>query len=290
VDDGLRASRDDTMENLKGTDEFGLTELDHAIYERQIRLPGFGPEGQARLKNATVLISRVGGLGGTAAMMMARAGVGRLVLAHDGVIEPENLNRMQLAFRKDLGRPRTEVFRETLQMINPDLEVVTCTENVSDANARELFEGVDLVIDGAPLFEERRAMNKEAVRRGVPLVMAAMFALEGYLTVIEPGQTPCLECLYPETPPYWTIDVFPAIAASPVVIATLGTMEGIKLLTGCGEVLRNRLLYFDLTDNSFRQLKVSRRPDCHVCGHLPWPEAVAAASPVLAAPTPLSSI
>jgi molybdopterin/thiamine biosynthesis adenylyltransferase len=260
------------------TDEYGLTELEHEIYERQIRLPGFGIEGQGRLKGASVLVSRAGGLGGTAAMMLARAGIGRLTLAHDGVVEPENLNRMHLGFRQDLGRPKVEAFRETLLRINPDLEVVAVAENVSDANAPALFEGVDVVIDGAPLFEERQAMNREAVRRGTPLVMAAMFALEGYLTVIDPGQTPCLSCLYPETPPQWTIDIFPVIACSSAVVATLAAMEAIKLLTGCGEVLRNRLLYYDLTDNTFRRLRVSRRPECSVCGHLPWPEAAATAA------------
>ena len=255
------------------TADFDLTELEHQIYARQIRLPGFGLEGQRKLKGASVLISRAGGLGGTTAMMLARAGVGRITLAHDGVVEPENLNRMHLGFRKDLGRPKVDAFRETLGMINPDLEVVAVAENVSDANAAALFEGVDVVVDGAPVFEERQAMNREAVRRGTPLVMAAMFALEGYLTVIDPGQTPCLSCLYPETPPQWTIDIFPVIACSSAVVATLAAMEAIKLLTGCGEVLRNRMLYYDLTDNTFRRLRVSRRPGCPVCGHLPWPEA-----------------
>jgi molybdopterin/thiamine biosynthesis adenylyltransferase len=252
------------------TDEFGLTELEHEIYERQLKLSGFGAQAQGRLKRASVLISRVGGLGGTAAMMLARAGIGRLILAHDGVVEPENLNRMHLAFRKDVGRPRVEAFRETLQMINPDLDVITAAENISDANAPALFEKADLAIDAAPLFEERQAMNCEAVRQGKPLIMAAMFALEGYITVIEPGQSPCLTCLYPDTPPNWTINTFPVITCSSAVVATIASMEAIKLITGYGEILRNRLLYFDLTDNSFRRLRVSRRRECRVCGHLPW--------------------
>lgn len=266
------------------TDEYGLTELEHEIYARQIRLQDFGAEAQGRLKRASVLVSRAGGLGGTSAMMLARAGVGRLILAHGGVVEPENLNRMHLAFREDLGRPRVEAFRETLRRINPDLEVIAVAENVSDANAPGLFEQADVVVDGAPLFEERQAMNREAVRQGKPLVMAAMFALEGYLTVIDPGRTPCLTCLYPATPPQWTIDIFPVITCSSAVVATLAAMEAIKLLTGYGEVLRNRLLYFDLMDNTFRRLQVSRRPDCPVCGHLPWPQETAAkATPTAAA-------
>lgn len=258
------------------TDEFGLTALEHEIYARQIRLPDFGAEAQGRLKRASVLISRAGGLGGTSALMLARAGVGRLILAHNGEVEPENLNRMHLAFREDLGRPRVEAFQEMLHRINPDVEVIVTAENVSDANAPGLFAKADVIIDGAPLFEERKAMNREAVRTGKPLIMAAMFALEGYLAVIEPGRTPCLTCLYPETPPKWTIDVFPVIACSSAVVATIAAMEAIKLITGYGEVLRNLLLYYDLTDNTFRRFRVGRRPECPVCGHLPWPETAAA--------------
>jgi molybdopterin/thiamine biosynthesis adenylyltransferase len=254
---------------MSGTDESGLTELEHEIYRRQIRLAGFGVEGQERMKRSSVLVSRVGGLGGTVAMLLARAGIGRLILAHDGLVEPENLNRMHLAFRKDLGRPRVEAFRDTLKMINPGLDVVITDRNVSDANAPALFAQADLAIDGAPLFEERRAMNREAVRTGKPLVMAAMFDLEGYLMVIQPGETPCLDCLYPEAPPNWTIDTFAVITCSSSVVAAIAAMEAIKIITGCGEVLKNRLLYFDLADTSFRRLRIGRRPDCPVCGHLP---------------------
>ena len=245
-----------------------LTAFEHQVFERQIQHSEFGVERQKRLKGSSVMVSRVGGLGGTVTMLLARAGVGKLILAHDGVIEPENLNRMHLAFRQDLGRPRVDAFRDTIARINPDIEVVTEANNISAANVERLVSQADLVVDGAPLFEERYLMNQEAVRQGKPLVMAAMFSLEGYVTTILPGDTACLACLYPKQPDYWNAKVFPVITPSSVLVATIAAMEAIKVLTGYGEPLKNELLYYDLTDNIFRRFRVARKLDCPVCGHL----------------------
>jgi molybdopterin/thiamine biosynthesis adenylyltransferase len=246
-----------------------LTDFEYQLYERQLALPGFGVPGQLLLKKATVMVSRVGGLGGTVALQLARAGIGRLVLAHDGVIEPENLNRMLLAFHEHLDQPRVEVFRETLLRINPQLEVIIEANNVQPSNVSRLVSLADLVVDGAPLFEERYLMNQEAVRQQKPLVMAAMFGLEGYVTTIFPGVTPCLSCIYPEAPASWNVKVFPVIVPSSAFVATIAAMEVIKVLTGCGETLANQLLYSDLTTNTFRRLRVQRWADCPVCKHLP---------------------
>jgi len=206
-------------------------------------------------------------VGGTAAMNLARAGVGRLVLAHGGTIVPEFLNRMQLAMPADLGRPCTEVFVEKLHAINPDVELVAVNEYVSESNVADLVAQADLVVDGAPLFEERYLMNREAVRQGKPLVMAAMYGMEHYMTTIVPGKTPCLVCLYPEKPEYWTdIKVFPAIGPGPVVLGTMAAMEAIKVLTGFGRPLTNVLWMFDLETTTFQRFEISRDPECPVCG------------------------
>jgi molybdopterin/thiamine biosynthesis adenylyltransferase len=243
-----------------------LSELEHELYERQIQIDGFGTEGQRRLKAASVMISRVGGLGGTVAMLLARAGVGRLVLAHDGLVELENLNRMPLAFREHLGQPRIDVFRETLLRINPELDIIIVGESVNAANVAALVAQAEVVVDGAPLFEERYLMNREAVRQRRPLVMAAQFGLESYITTILPGQTPCLACIYPEPPDEWNLKCFPVIAPSSMLVATMAAMEAIKLLTERGETLANTLLYCDLSTTRFRRLRINRNPACAVCG------------------------
>lgn len=255
-----------TTENKNTEDLPELTEFELQMYARQLQLPEFGIAEQRKLKAATVMLSRVGGLGGSVAIMLARAGVGKLVVAHGGVIEPENLNRMFLAYREHLGRPRSDVFRETLLRINPDLKVVAVNENVTEQNVVSLTTQADIIVDSAPEFAERYLMNREAVRQHKPIVMAAMSGLEGYLTTILPGKTPCLSCLYPEPPDYWDVLGFPVMATSATFVASIAAMEVIKLITGYGETLAGQLLYCDLSTNVFQRMQVVRRADCAVCG------------------------
>ena len=238
-------------------------------YSRQLRLEGFdGEAAQRRLKSATVVVSRSGGVGGTVAMLLARAGIGRLILAHGGRVTREVLNRMHLAMTSDLDRPYTEVFVEKLRDINPFVELVSVPENINSNNAAGIISQGDLVADGAPLFEERYAMNFEAVKQNKPLVSGAMYDLEGYVTTIVPNETPCLTCIYPTKPDYWnTIEIFPAIASISTLIGAVMAMEVIKLLSGMqGETLKGRLWRFDLRSNTARHFKVSRRADCPACG------------------------
>lgn len=251
-----------------GSEAIEFSEAELARYERQIRIEGFGLDGQRRLKTASVLVSRVGGVGGTAAMNLARAGIGRLILAHAGKIVPEYLNRMQLALPADIGRPCTEVFVEKLRAINPDVELVAVAENISERNVEKLVGQADLIVDGAPLFEERYALNAEAVRQRKPLVSGAMYSTEGYVTSIFPTETACLACIYPEKPDYWTnINVFPAIGPGPVIVGSMLAMEVVKILTGLGDPLKNVLWYFDLHTAMVQRLNVNRLPACPVCGN-----------------------
>ncbi len=248
-----------------------LTEFDLQRYERQIRLQGFGKEAQRRLKSSSVFVSRVGGVGGTAAMNLVRAGIGKLVLAHPSSteIEPEYLNRCQLLFPGDLGRSFVDVWAERLKSINPDVEIVTVRDSVNESNVAGLVAQADLIVDGAPLFEERYLMNREAVAQRKPLCMGAMFGLEGYVTAIVPGETPCLACIYPEKPAYWTNHkVFPVIGPAPVIVGATAAMEAIKLLTGFGTPLKNVLWFFDLETNDSRRFHVKRKSGCPVCGGL----------------------
>jgi molybdopterin/thiamine biosynthesis adenylyltransferase len=236
-------------------------------YARQLRLEGFGHKAQERLRQASVLVSRVGGVGGTIAALLAQAGIGRLVLAHGGRIEPEHLNRMQLATPHDVGRECSTVFEKKITEINADVDVVAISSNVTSSNVASLIESVDAIADGAPLFEERYLMNREAIAQRKPLVMAAIFGTDVYLTTIVPHKTPCLACIFPDKPPDWNhVGVFPAIGPSPRFIGSLAAMEVIKLVTGYGECLRGRLFFYDLKTNFCRSFAVKRRVDCHVCG------------------------
>lgn len=242
-----------------------LTPEERAIYEWQMWLPDFGEPAQRKLKGASVLISRVGGLGGNVAYQLAAAGVGRLVLAHGGNLRPGDLNRQLLQTHDHLGQPRMDSIVRRLRDLNPRLEITAVAENISDANAAALVAQADVVVDAAPLFEERLALNRAAVAARKPMVECAVYAFEAHVTTFIPGRTGCLECLVPEIPPDWRRR-FPVLGAVSGTAGCLGAVEVVKLLTNLGEPLAGVRLVMDLGTMEFRRLKLARRMDCPVCG------------------------
>ncbi len=242
-----------------------LSELERQVYEWQMWVAGFGEEGQRRLKSASVFISRCGGVGGAVALELAAAGLGRLILAHAGNLKPSDLNRQVLMTSDWLGRSRVECAALRLRALNPRLEVLALNENVSETNVARLVAQADAVADCAPLFEERFLMNREAVRQKKTMVECAVYELEAQITTIFPGRTACLECLCPEPPANWRRQ-FPVFGAVAGMVGCLAAMELIKVLTGLGEPLGNRMLTCDLRTMSFRQVKTTRRLDCPICG------------------------
>jgi molybdopterin-synthase adenylyltransferase len=244
-----------------------LTDAERAQYEWQLWVPGFGEAGQRRLKNATVLISRVGGVGGAVAQQLAAAGVGKLVLAHAGDVRANDLNRQLLMTYDSVGSPRMAVAPRRLRELNPFVEVEAVAENVTDDNVERLVGAADLVVSCAPLFRERLALNREAVRQGKPLVDCAMYELEVQLLTVVPGRGPCLACAVPEAPPAWKRE-FPVFGAVAGAVGCLGAAEAIKLLAGLGEPLVGKMLLGDLRDMTFRKVAVQRRAGCAACGEL----------------------
>ncbi len=242
-----------------------LTPEERAIYEWQMWLPGFGEIAQRKLKGASVLISRVGGIGGLVAAQLAAAGIGKLVLAMGGTVQARDLNRQLLQSQDRIGNPRLDSILSRLRDLNPRVELIGVSENISDANARDLVAQSDVVVDAAPLFEERFALNRAAVALRKPMVECAMFALEAQLTTFIPGSTGCLACLHPEAPPEWRRE-FPVLGAVSGVVACLGAVEVVKLLTGLGTPLAGTLLTMDLGTMQFRRYRVGRVEGCAVCG------------------------
>ena len=242
-----------------------LTDEERAVYEWQIWVDDFREAGQEKLKGASVLVSRVGGLGSVVAYELAAAGVGKLVLAHAGNVKPSDLNRQLLMTHDWLGRPRVESAEQRLKELNPRLQIVAVPENVSEENAERLVSEADLIVDCAPLFEERFAMNRQAVLQKKPIVECAMYDLDAQITTVIPGQTACLSCLFPEKPPEWRRE-FPVFGAVSGTVGCIAAMEAIKVLAGFGEPLANRLLTFDLRSMRFSKLAIERKPDCPVCG------------------------
>ncbi len=247
------------------TDLPPLTDHERATYEWQMWVPDFGESGQQKLKNASVMVSRVGGVGSVVAYELAAAGVGKLVLAHAGNVKPSDLNRQLLMTHDWIGKPRIESIERRLLDLNPRLEIVAVPENVNEENAERLVEQCDLIVDCAPLFPERFAMNRQAVLQGKPLVECAMYELEAHITTVLPDQSPCLQCIFPHAPPTWKRQ-FPVFGAVSGTVACMGAMEAVKIISGIGDTLAGRLLRFDLREMTFRTLSVRRDPNCPICG------------------------
>ena len=244
-----------------------LTPDERLRYQWQLWVREYGEERQRRLKGATALVSRIGGVGGAAAMQLAAAGIGRLVLAHAGNLRLDDLNRQLLMTTDWIGKPRIESAERMLRALNPNVQVETVGENISEENAAGLVARCDIVVSAAPLFAERLLMNREAVRQRKPLVDCSMYDLEGRVTTVIPGQTPCLACLYPEPPTNWKRQ-FPVISPIASTVGCLAAMEAIKVVTGVGEPLAGKLLTFDLREMVFRTLAITRAPGCAVCGSI----------------------
>jgi molybdopterin-synthase adenylyltransferase len=244
-----------------------LSDAERAFYEWQSSVEGFDAAGQERLKAATVLISRCGGVGGGVAQQLAVAGVGRLILAHAGTLRADDLNRQVLMGHAGIGKPRVEQAARRLRELNPFVEVVAVAENIDETNVEKLVGDADVVAACAPVFRERLLLNAAAVRQGKPLVDCAMYELELQLTTVLPGRSPCLACIYPEEPPAWQrrFPVFGAVAAT---TGALGAMEVIKVLTGMGAPLAGRMLLGDLRSMQFRTVQLHRRAECSICGDL----------------------
>ena len=244
-----------------------LTPEERAVYEWQIWTDGFGERGQQALKGASVLVSRVGGLGSVVAYELAAAGIGRLVLAHAGNIKPSDLNRQLLMTHDALGTPRIASAQRRLRDLNPRLEIVGVEQNVNADNAAELVEQADLVVDCAPLFEERLAMNRAAVAQRKPIIECAMYELEASITTVQPGRTPCLTCWCPEPPAVWKRE-FPVFGAVSGTVGCLAAMEAIKVISGLGDPLYGRMLTMDLRNMAFSRRKLNRNQQCPVCANI----------------------
>ena len=158
-----------------------LTDLDRSIYEWQLDVPGFGDEGQEKLRRTTALVSRIGGLGGTVAFQLAAAGIGKLILVHAGNLRKDDLNRQVLMRWDGLEKSRVESASKTLATFNPNIEVEVHDANFDEGNAAELVGRADIVFSCAPLFEERFLMNRECVRLSKPMIDSAPPPLEASL-------------------------------------------------------------------------------------------------------------
>jgi sulfur-carrier protein adenylyltransferase/sulfurtransferase len=243
-------------------------------YSRHLLIPEVGEAGQQKLLDARVLLVGAGGLGSPAALYLAAAGVGTLGIVDADVVDDSNLQRQVIHATDRVGMPKVESARIAIANLNPDVRVVAHEERLDKANVLDVFAGYDVILDGTDNFATRYLINDACVLLGKPNVHGSIFRFEGQATTFVAGQGPCYRCLFPSPPP-------PELAPSCAEAGVLGLLPGTigiiqatevaKLVLGIGDPLIGRLLTYDALGMEFRELRLSRDPECPMCG----PEAPA---------------
>jgi len=242
-----------------------LTHTDRERYRRQLMLRGFTTDHQQWLRNSTALIAGVGGLGGAAALYLAAAGIGRMILVHAGDLTLSNMNRQVLMKHKGIGKSRVVQAKKTIQEINPDVEVEAIDDRITGNNIELLLRTAKIALSARPNFDERRVLNKACVEKCIPMVEAAMNGMEGYLFNVIPKVASCLHCVYPEDDPSWKELGFPVLGAVSGMLGCMMAIEAIKLLTGYGKPLLAEMVVFNTLDMDFKKVRIPRNESCEVC-------------------------
>ena len=241
-------------------------------YLRHLLLPEVGEPGQRRLQSARVVIVGAGGLGSPAALYLAAAGIGTLVLVDDDRVERSNLQRQVVHTEAAIGTPKVESAQRTLRALNPRVDVQAIAVRLDGSNVETLLRDADVVVDGADNFPTRYLLSDACVQLHKPLVYGAVHRFEGQVSVFDAGRArgsaPCYRCLFPQPPP---ADAAPNCAEAgvlgvvPGVIGMLQATEVVKLVLGIGTPLTGRLLHVDALGMRFRETRLGADPDCAVC-------------------------
>ena len=240
-------------------------------YSRHIIMPQVGGIGQRKLLEAKVLLLGAGGLGSPTAMYLAAAGVGTLGIVDFDTVDLSNLQRQILHGTNDIGRPKVDSARDTLNDINPDIKVVPINLRLTSENIMEVIQDYDIIVDGSDNFPTRYLVNDACYLAKKTNVHGSIFMFDGQVSVFEPGKG-CYRCLYPSPPPPGMV---PSCAEAgvfgvlPGIIGSMQAVETIKLVLGLGEPLINKLLIFDALTMEFRTVKLRRDPACPLCGDHP---------------------
>lgn len=249
-----------------------FTEEELERYSRHIILKDIGIEGQARIREARVLIIGAGGLGSPAALYLAAAGVGTIGIADADRVELSNLQRQVIHFTKDVNRPKVESAAEKMRAINPDVTIKTYYEFVRAANIGQMIADYDFVIDGTDNFATKFLINDACVLGGKPFSHGGILRFNGQTMTILPGQSACYRCIFPSPPPPGMVPTCSQAGILGAVAGILGTIQAtecLKFITKTGTLLTNALLTFDTKTMIFRTISLRHSRKCAVCGDDP---------------------
>ncbi len=241
-------------------------------YSRHLLIPEVGLDGQRKLKSASILVIGTGGLGSPVALYLAAAGIGRIGLVDFDTVDSSNLQRQVIHGTAALGTLKVESARRRMLDLNPTIQVDVYNEPFTSANARQIAEPYDLIIDGTDNFPTRYLSNDLCVLTGKPNVYGSIFRFDGQVSVFDAKRGPCYRCLFPEPPPPGLVPSCAeggVLGVLPGTIGTLQATEAIKLILGIGDTLIGRLLLYNALDMSFEFVRLRKNPSCKVCGPNP---------------------
>lgn len=239
-------------------------------YSRHILLDEIGIEGQEKLLAAHALVIGAGGLGSPAAYYLASAGIGKITLVDNDHVDLTNLQRQILHTTERVGLPKAQSGKQTLERINPDIEIAALAERAEGQRLGELVRQASVVLDCTDNFATRHAVNRACVEHGVPLVSGAAIRFDGQISVFDPRRqdTPCYACLFPPDQEFEevlcsTMGVFAPLVG---IIGTMQAAEALKVVADIGETLAGRLLLLDARHMEWTSIRVARNAACPVCG------------------------
>jgi adenylyltransferase/sulfurtransferase len=241
-------------------------------YSRHLIIPDVGMTGQKRLKNAKVLCVGAGGLGSPALLYLAAAGVGTLGIADFDVVDESNLQRQIIHGVSDIGTPKAESAKRSIEEINPLVNVILHERALDRDNALEIFAGYDLIVDGTDNFATRYLVNDACVLLGKPYVWGSIYRFDGQASVFWAEYGPCYRCLYPEPPPPGMVPSCAEGGVLGVLCASIGSIqvnEAIKVLMGIGDPIVGRLMIYDALEMTYRSVRIRKDPECPICGKNP---------------------
>lgn len=236
-------------------------------YERQLIMPEIGPEGQRRLKAACVLVSGLGGLGSISASYLVAAGIGRVRLVDLDSVQRSNLNRQLLHWSDDIGKTKVDSALHKLHRLNPGCRLDGRHEEINRRNAGDLMVDCTVVVDGTDNLKTRKVLNKASIEKGIPFVFGGVEGFNGMVTTFVPGQTPCLDCLFPQQG--FQKKRPGIIGPLPGLVASIQAAETIKLVLGMKGLLKGRLLHIRGGDMTFKEINIDKNPDCPTCKKKP---------------------
>jgi adenylyltransferase/sulfurtransferase len=239
-----------------------LSEQELERYKRQMMMQGWGAETQERLKNSTVFVAGAGGLGSPVSIYLAVAGIGKIRICDFDSPDMTNLNRQILHDHTRVGTNKAVSAKQTLERLNPDIDVTAFEDKIVADNVDELVGDSVLIMDCMDNFPTRFVLNDSAIRKSIPMVYGSIYGLDGRLSFVHVPETPCLRCVFEDSPPQ---EVFPVVGATPGVVGSLQAMEAIKYLAGIGSNVKGRLLVWEGMTQEFRSFRARVNPECPSC-------------------------